>query len=162
LQAFVTGSEVVQPGEGECLFLSLDDGAVRGETSVGFGGPKTLRRESAIFIKKNPELKIDGLGGETLRAAIKSEKNMEIEPYVREMRRPGRWGGTIEIAVCAHLKKVRIDVYVPAAARFKLIAGFGSVTASYTISVVYKNQAHYDGLEVGVYGWQPVCHNHAQ
>ena len=87
---------------------------------------------------------------------------MEIGPYVTEMRRAGRWGGAIEIAVCAHLKKVRIDVYEPAADRFKFIAGFGSVTAPYTISVVYKNENHYDGLEVGVYGWQPVCHNHAQ
>lgn len=100
------GQTVPQPGDGSCLFHSLCYGLNRmggaGRHSAG-----QLRRELMQFIEANPHLEV---AGDTLEEWVRWDSNSSVPSYTRRMA-CGGWGGGIEMAACALLKKVNVHVY---------------------------------------------------
>lgn len=93
-----------QPGDGNCLFHSLAHGLRdRGRTTA-----YSLRAEIVDFIETNPAL-------ELIDAPVKDwvmwETALSVPEYCARMRRPGEWGGAIEMAVFAQLTGCHVLVY---------------------------------------------------
>mmetsp|Transcript_10816 Transcript_10816/g.24481 ORF Transcript_10816/g.24481 Transcript_10816/m.24481 type:complete len:230 (-) Transcript_10816:124-813(-) len=138
---------VRQPGDGSCLFHSLAYGL--GQKSQG----SALRREIAMYIMRNPSLEV----AETpLKEWIAWDCGLPAALYAARMAVGGTWGGAIEMAACARLKSVDIDVYELSSGMWQLIASFagGPVTASSAVTggprkkvrVAYQGRMHYDAI----------------
>ena len=127
-----------QPGDGSCLFHSMTYG-------MGTGTASALRRELAAYVLKNADLKIS----ETpMRDWVKWDSGSTVQTYSRRMA-VGGWGGGIEMAACARLKKVNVHVYERAGGGFKRISLFDAPGGSTkTIHVLYRGGVHYDALQV--------------
>lgn len=65
--------------------------------------------------------------------------------YARRMS-TGGWGGAIEMAACALLKRCTVHVYERCRGGFKRISEFGG--SGETINVLYGGRVHYDALLV--------------
>ena len=90
------GRVVPQPGDGSCLFHSMNYGIGGGE------GASSLRRAIGSFIADNPGLEIC----ETpMRDWVKWDSNSSVSTYAKRISRSG-WGGGIEMAACSRMKKV--------------------------------------------------------
>jgi len=130
-----------QPGDGSCLFHSLNHGLGCGGTAQG------LRREIAGFLQQNPSLEI---AGDTLQEWVKWDSNTSVNDYARRIAVSG-WGGGIEMACCALLKNVNVHVYENTGrgygAEFKRISCFDNPNASRTVHVLYQGGVHYDALQ---------------
>lgn len=131
-----------QPGDGSCLFHSLNHGLNHG------GSAQVLRREIAGFLEQNPSLQI---AGDTLEEWVRWDSNSSVSDYARRIAVSG-WGGGIEMACCSLLKNVNVHVYEnsssrPCGAEFKRISCFDSPNAMRTIHVLYQGGVHYDALQ---------------
>lgn len=88
---------VRQPGDGSCLFHSIAYG-------LGNTNASRLRRELAEWVEAHP----DELIAETpLRDWVKWDSASNVRDYARRMA-VGGWGGGIEMAACARLKRVNV------------------------------------------------------
>lgn len=137
------GRSVPQPGDGSCLFHSLCFGLNGGRTRGRFFAGQ-LRKELAHFIQQNPRVQI---AGDTLEEWVRWDANASVASYARRMA-TGGWGGGIEMAACALLKKVNIHVYERRKSGcFQRISCFDSpVDTKATIHVLYQGGVHYDAL----------------
>lgn len=135
---------VPQPGDGNCLYHAL---------AYGLGGrsnASSLRKRICAHMVAHPELEISGT---PLSEWVGMASQCSIEDYVGRMQRSGEWGGAPEIAVCARMEGVDVDVYQPSAAGFELVAPFsgGEGTAERQgplpkLRVLYVGRMHYDAL----------------
>jgi len=129
-----------QPGDGSCLFHSLNFGLATGGSAQG------LRRELANFLQQNPSLQI---AGDTLEEWVRWDSNSTVSDYARRIAVSG-WGGGIEMAACSLLKHVNVHVYEAvgrACSEFKRISCFDAPGAAKTIHVLYQGGVHYDALQ---------------
>jgi len=135
---------VRQPGDGSCLFHSLNYGLNQG--GLGSSSAQSLRREIASFLQQNPSLTI---AGDTIEEWVRWDASSSVESYSRRMAMSG-WGGGIEMAACSLLKNVNVHVYENAmrscGGEFKRISCFDSPNAARTIHVLYQGGVHYDAL----------------
>lgn len=131
-----------QPGDGSCLFHSLNHGLQSG------GNAQSLRREIAGFLQQNPLLEI---AGDKLEEWVRWDANSSVNDYARRIAVSG-WGGGIEMACCSLMKNVNVHVYENIGCRgvgheFKRISCFDAPSASKTIHVLYQGGVHYDALQ---------------
>lgn len=138
--AFVSGAILGMPGDGSCLFHSLAHGLAPTSASE-------LRSEIADFIETCSDTVISG---QPIRDWILWESGDDPRTYGEAMRLGGEWGGALEMAVCAHIKDVKIHVYRKIdRERFQRICAFnaGNRAAPSVLSVLFR-PGHYDVLEV--------------
>jgi hypothetical protein len=107
------------------------------------GSAQSLRRDIAGFIEQNSTLKI---AGDPLEDWVKWDSSTSVSDYCRRMAVTG-WGGGIELAACAHLKKINIHVYEhERAGEFKRVGCFDYPNATRVVHVLYQGGLHYDAL----------------
>ncbi|CAK0902769.1 unnamed protein product [Prorocentrum cordatum] len=87
-------------------FHSLRYGLNKVSTSY-CGSAAQLRGELMQFIQANAHLEI---AGDTLEEWVRWDSNTSVGAYTKRMAKGG-WGGGIEMAACALLKKVNVHVY---------------------------------------------------
>lgn len=131
---------VPQPGDGSCLFHSLAYGLKSTTAEV-------LRAKVAEYVSDNPDMVI---GGNPLRDWVLWDAGMDVKSYAKTMRTGSRWGGAVEIAVCAAVHSVSVHVYTKGSGGFERISTFGDSADSgrAVINVHYGGRVHYDALEV--------------
>lgn len=134
-----SGARVVpQPGDGNCLFHSLAHGLPGKETA------SALRKRICNYMRANADLDISGT---PLSEWVMMSAQTSVEEYTRRMLCAGEWGGAPEIAVCARMVGVDINVYQPAGGEFELVAPFvGGGAGGKAISLLYVGRMHYDAL----------------
>ena len=138
----VQGKVIGQPGDGSCLFHSL---------ACGLGGGMTariLRKEIEDYICAHPD---EDLHESAIKEWVQWDSGNTVTTYTEMMLNSNKWGGAIEIAVCAHMKGVQIDVYERNSnGLFKRISSFKPSTAPTNskskINVLYGGRCHYDAL----------------
>jgi len=130
---------VRQPGDGSCLFHSLNYG-LTGSSSGGI----QCRRKICEFMTANPDIEV---GENTLEEWVKYENGSSVRAYVRSME-GSSWGGGIEMAAFAKMNNVNVHVYESHKGAYKRISAFESSGGSKTISVLYQGRAHYDALVI--------------
>ena len=134
---------VRQPGDGSCLFHSM---------SYGLGGSnsaKRLRAELEDFIAAHPN---EDLNGTPICDWVLWDSQLSAKDYAAKMRDSSDWGGAIEIAVCARIKGVQIDVFERGSqGAFRRISSFkrGATGARSGASDTTKNKAAVVGLLYG-------------
>lgn len=129
---------VRQPGDGSCLFHSLAYG-------YGRGTARSVRKEIAAFIAKNPSLEI---ADSPLSDWVKWESGSSVRSYASRMS-TGGWGGGIEMAAFSRLKSINIHVYESRrfSGGYKRISCFNAGgTGGKTVHVLYGGRVHYDAL----------------
>lgn len=148
----ISGQVVGQPGDGSCLYHSLCHGLKlisEHEGEVPVVTADALRRDIADFVASCPGCKV---AGTPLRDWVLWDSGLDVSAYSKRMRAGRHWGGAIEMAVCAVMKSVDIDVYERAGSGlFKAISSFrtGSERAAGRVcSVVYGGRVHYDALSL--------------
>ena len=130
---------VSQPGDGSCLFHSLS-----------FSLPSTnhfeLRRSIAAYIEKNPHVEI---GGTPIKDWVCWDSGCDVKAYANSMATGNKWGGAIEIAVCAKVQKATVLVYERGSGRgVKCISKFDSGTATNRkLLLLYGGRCHYDAIK---------------
>jgi hypothetical protein len=129
-----------QPGDGSCLFHSLCFGLRDGTTA------HTLRWQICSFIEANPELLI---ADSPLTDWVLWDSASSVQAYCRKIN-SGAWGGGIEMAVVAHMKRVAVHVYESRGAGYKRISRFPAHEGgdSRVIRVLYRGGVHYDALAI--------------
>ena len=136
---FLPSARVVrQPGDGSCLFHSMSHGLRHA------GGARSLRRELAQWIERNPSYKIS----ETpLSDWIRWDSNCSVAQYAKRMGQGMVWGGGIEMAACTVVHRVNVHVYEKRGSGFKRISCFDTTSAKGTVNVLYGGRMHYDAIE---------------
>lgn len=129
-------SVVRQPGDGSCLFHSLNYGY------RGGGGANSLRREIAQWVYNHPNLRI---ADTPVKEWVRWDSNLSVQNYANRMARGG-WGGGIEMAAFSRLKKVNVHVFERKRGDYKRISVFEVPGASKTVHVLYQGGVHYDAL----------------
>eukprot|EP00928_Gymnodinium_smaydae_P070101 TRINITY_DN54038_c0_g1_i1.p1 TRINITY_DN54038_c0_g1~~TRINITY_DN54038_c0_g1_i1.p1 ORF type:complete len:385 (+),score=32.02 TRINITY_DN54038_c0_g1_i1:91-1245(+) len=136
------GRCVRQPGDGNCLFHSLCYG-LRGKGGDRNLSAMELRGQLARFIASNPQLTISG---DTLEEWVRWDSNSSVSDYARRMSATS-WGGALEMAACARLKKVNVHVYERDVRGFRRISCFSAPQPTTdTVHVLYQGGVHYDAL----------------
>ena len=125
-----------QPGDGSCLFHSLNHG-LKGS------GAAALRAELADFIAANPSQEV---AGNPISDWVLWDSGEDPQSYARSMREGSRWGGAMEIALCAELRGACIEIFERRSDHFLRIASFGA--GDKPIRLLYGGRVHYDALEV--------------
>jgi hypothetical protein len=147
-----SGRVIRQPGDGSCLFHSLAHGL-----GSRCGGATQLRVDLAEWVARNGDVRI---ADTPLSDWVQWDSGESPGAYARRLSRSG-WGGGIELAACARLKRVNVHVYERKGSAFKRISCFdvppssssssarSSVTATpvRTLHVLYCGGVHYDALE---------------
>ena len=123
-----------QPGDGSCLFHSLNHG-LKGP------GAAELRAELADYVAAHPS---ELVSGNPISDWLLWETGEGPEAYARSMRNGSRWGGAIEIALCAQLHRASIEIFERRGERFVRIASFGE---GRRLRLLYGGRVHYDALE---------------
>lgn len=136
---YLKGAQIVrQPGDGSCLFHSLAFGL---QDDVGAGA---LRRDIAYFLQRHADLEI---AGDTLEEWVSWESQMSVGSYAQRMASGSCWGGGIEMACFARLKRANVHVYEPYSRwAVKRIACFNAPAATKTVHILYRGGVHYDAL----------------
>jgi len=107
---------------------------------------RQLRSELANFIQRNPKLEI---AGDALEEWVSWDANLSVRAYARRMASGGAWGGGIEIAACALLKKTNIHVYEQRRGQIKRISCFDCPKPTRRlVHILYQGGVHYDALAV--------------
>lgn len=129
-----------QPGDGSCLFHSLSHG-LRATNAA------QLRAEIADFIAANPTVEV---ADNPIKDWVLWDSGMDTAAYAKSMRSGSRWGGAVELAVCAKVRRVRVDVYERCAGGFARISSFegGGSGNERAVSLLYGGRVHYDALQV--------------
>ena len=103
----------------------------------------------AAFISDNQSLMISD---SPLKDWVLWDAGTSVSAYCRRMATGGVWGGGIEMAAVAHLKRVNVFVYQSWGGGYKRISSFESPTAASgkprSVRVLYGGGVHYDALEV--------------
>jgi len=128
---------VKQPGDGSCLFHSLAYGLRAGDAS-------RLRAEIADFIAANPEVEV---ADNPIKDWVLWDSGLDPVSYAKSMRAGSRWGGAVELAVCAKLRHVCVDVYEQGRGGFVRISSFGESQGKPAINLLYGGRVHYDALQ---------------
>mmetsp|Transcript_5031 Transcript_5031/g.14052 ORF Transcript_5031/g.14052 Transcript_5031/m.14052 type:complete len:728 (+) Transcript_5031:83-2266(+) len=131
---------VSQPGDGSCLFHSLSYG-LRNTNAA------QLRAEIADFIARSPDAEV---AGNPIRDWVLWDSGMDAESYARSMRSGSRWGGAVELAVCAKVRNVAVDVYERGAGgTFTRISSFEAERGGDgRVHLLYGGRVHYDALKI--------------
>merc|ERR1712137_1037653 len=134
------GKVVPQPGDGSCLFHSLAYGLQSTNAS-------RLRAEIADYIMANPDSLV---ADNPIRDWVLWDSGLDTASYAKSMRTGSRWGGAVELAVCAKTKGVRVDVYERGRSGFVRISSFdgGGGPGSGVVNLCYGGRVHYDALQV--------------
>ena len=127
-----------QPGDGSCLFHSLSYG-LRNTSAT------QLRAEVADFIAGNPNAEV---AGNPLKDWVLWDSGMDVKAYASTMRTGARWGGAVEIAICAQIKRVAVHIYEQGGGGFARISTFGSDDSGQIVNVHYGGRVHYDALQL--------------
>lgn len=148
-QVLRSAQVISKPGDGSCLFHSL---------AHGLGGSVRathLRAEIADYIAANPDTSV---AGNPLKDWVLWDSGTDVATYAQSMRTGSRWGGALELAVCAWVKHVEVHVYERGQGGFVCISVFredgssalsvGTTSNSKILRVVYGGRVHYDALEV--------------
>ena len=137
------GATVVrQPGDGSCLFHSLSHG-LRGTTAPA------LRKDIATYVMNHSDAPI---AGTPLKDWVLWDSGLSPKDYGLRMGTGNHWGGAIELAVCARLKRVTVHVYEQVRGQFVRISTFESSSPPEdTIHLLYGGRVHYDALKVGAH-----------
>jgi len=140
-QHVVRSAKVVsQPGDGSCLFHSLAYG-------LRFSSAGKLRAEIADYIAANPTAEV---ADNPIKDWVLWDSGLDTTSYARSMRAGSRWGGAVELAICAKVHRVRVDVYERSRAGFVRISSFegdGGPGAG-TVNLLYGGRVHYDALQL--------------
>ena len=93
----------------------------------------------------------EDLNGTAIKKWVEWDSGNTVTTYTGMMRNSSNWGGAIEIAVCAHMKGIQIDVYERNSnGLFKRISSFKPSTAPTNskskINVLYGGRCHYDAI----------------
>ena len=81
--------------------------------------------------------------------AVLHESGLSPKAYADRMRSDGQWGGAIEMALCAVMKRVHIHVYEKHTRGFLRISSFtGGDRCQKVVSVIYGGRVHYDALRI--------------
>lgn len=131
---------VPQPGDGSCLFHSLSH-------SLRATSASKLRAEIADYIAANPNATV---GDNPIKDWVLWDTGMDTSSYSRAMRSGSRWGGAVELAVCAKVKRMHVHVYEKSRAGFVRISSFEGDRGpnAGVINVLYGGRVHYDALEI--------------
>eukprot|EP00747_Dinoflagellata_sp_TGD_P181164 gnl/TRDRNA2_/TRDRNA2_34771_c0_seq1.p1 gnl/TRDRNA2_/TRDRNA2_34771_c0~~gnl/TRDRNA2_/TRDRNA2_34771_c0_seq1.p1 ORF type:complete len:370 (+),score=19.07 gnl/TRDRNA2_/TRDRNA2_34771_c0_seq1:224-1333(+) len=143
-----------QPGDGNCLFHALAHCVALSDTA------RSLRRDIAKFIKQNRSLCFSGFERRdafewnlTLQDWIAWDSNCSVDAYTRRIATQGTWGGSIEIAVCARIKHVNVDVYenCTLCGGVVYVSSFDCPGADKTVHILWQGTSleigeHYDAL----------------
>eukprot|EP00929_Paragymnodinium_shiwhaense_P078254 TRINITY_DN4052_c0_g1_i1.p1 TRINITY_DN4052_c0_g1~~TRINITY_DN4052_c0_g1_i1.p1 ORF type:complete len:488 (-),score=152.03 TRINITY_DN4052_c0_g1_i1:92-1555(-) len=133
---------VPQPGDGSCLFHSL----AYGLRSIS---ADALRAEIADYIASHPETSV---AGNPIKDWVLWDSGTDVKTYAGTMRSGSRWGGAVELAVCAQLKSVCVHVYERGSRGFARISAFGDAASSGSgrriVNLHYGGRVHYDALEL--------------
>ncbi|GMI11991.1 hypothetical protein TrLO_g5767 [Triparma laevis f. longispina] len=130
------GTVIHQPGDGSCLFHSLSY-SISGENAT------SLRSSISEYIKKNPTKEI---AGTAIKEWVFWDCSMDCEAYADSMITGSKWGGAIEIAVCAHVTKKDVLVYEKKGKGFECISKFVGGGEG-EIRLCYSGRCHYDALK---------------
>jgi len=138
----VDGVVVKQPEDGACLFHSIAFGLADNTSGA------TLRKQIVAFILAHPSVKI---ANTTIKEWIRMTSGKTLEAYAAELTHSRTWGGALELAVAARIKRVSIDVYERRDARFCCITTFKESSSSSTVNLLYSTEPcrHYDALTLG-------------
>lgn len=131
---------IPQPGDGSCLFHSLSYGLKTTHATK-------LRADVADYIARNPDAVV---AGNPIKDWVLWDSGLDVCSYAKTMRTGSRWGGAVEIAVCAQLTAKPVHVYERGPQGFKRISAFGDdkVPSDQAINVHYGGRVHYDALEL--------------
>lgn len=130
------GTVIHQPGDGSCLFHSLSY-SISGENAT------SLRSSISEYIKKNSTKEI---AGTAIKEWVFWDCSMDCEAYADSMITGSKWGGAIEIAVCAHVTKKDVLVYEKKGRGFECISKFVGGGEG-EIRLCYSGRCHYDALK---------------
>ncbi|CAE8625360.1 unnamed protein product [Polarella glacialis] len=137
---------VRQPGDGSCLFHSLAYGLslVGGKSADA----ERLRAEIADFIASHPEVEV---ADNPIKDWVLWDSGLDTASYARSMRAGSRWGGAVELAVCAKMRRVCVDVYEQGRGGFVRISSFGESSEASreakAVNLLYGGRVHYDALQ---------------
>jgi len=131
---------VPQPGDGSCLFHSLSYG-------LRTSSAEALRAKIADFIAEHPDAVV---ADNPLKDWVLWDAGTDVKTYANSMRAGSRWGGAVEIAVCALIHEVPVHVYERVPKGFARISAFGAPgpPSSKAVNVTYGGRVHYDALEI--------------
>jgi hypothetical protein len=135
---FVYGAaEVAQNGDGWCLYNSMGCALLE--------EPAVLNEELMSFIENNSHIEFNGTA---LSVWLAADSGLTPQAYARKHRRPGAWGGGIEMAVCAHVKQRKVRVWERCDGGHRLLASFGEGDDNTAINLVYVSTMHFDFLSL--------------
>ncbi|GMI57503.1 hypothetical protein ScalyP_jg11518 [Parmales sp. scaly parma] len=132
-------SVVKQPGDGSCLFHSMSFGIQNSNHSQ-------LRATIAGFILNNPSCEI---GGTPIKDWVLWDCGLGVKDYSDSMKAGNKWGGAIEIAVCAKVTGRNVLVYESAmGGKCTCISKFegGKGSSSLSLRLLYGGRCHYDAI----------------
>lgn len=141
-QVVVRNARVIpQPGDGSCLYHSLSYGLGQGANAT------KLRAEIADFIAANPK---EIVADNPLKDWVLWDSGMDVASYSRTMRTGSRWGGAVEIAVCARIKGVAVHIYEKQSRGYARISTFGDDTMrnNKVVNIHYGGRVHYDAIQL--------------
>merc|ERR1712072_1500630 len=107
------------------------------------GGAARLRAEIADFIAANPTVEV---ADNPIKDWVLWDSGLDTKTYAKSMRSGSRWGGAVEMAVCAKIKQMRVDVYERSRSGFLRISSFEG--GSSAVNILYGGRVHYDALQV--------------
>jgi hypothetical protein len=116
---YLLGADVLaQPGDGSCLFHSLAAGLADGSSGA------SLRAEAAAFVSRAGAS--TRIASTPLSEWVKWDSGQSAASYAARMAASTQWGGGIELATVALLRRVDVHVFEPTAerGRFKRIGFF--------------------------------------
>jgi hypothetical protein len=150
-----------QPGDGSCLFHSLSCclNWARGERKnghVSYTAGK-MRLDIENYIATHP---METIGGTAISDWILWDSQVSVNVYTERMRYGNSWGGAIEIAVCARLLGVVVQVYERKRSdKYTRISRFEACVDGNDdmkdesgvhgiLNILYGGRCHYDALQV--------------
>eukprot|EP00438_Fugacium_kawagutii_P001326 Skav226310 [mRNA] locus=scaffold3301:540555:563104:- [translate_table: standard] len=114
-------------------------------------GASTLRAEIADYIAAHPA---EEVAGNPVSDWVLWDSGEDPASYARSMRAGSRWGGAMEIALCAKLRHAFIEIFERRSSdnSFVRIASFGDSREANRVRLLYGGRIHYDALEVRLQG----------
>ena len=136
------GRVVAQPGDGSCHFHAM------AHVSGDARGAEFLRAEVCAYMEAHPHQVV---AGDTIAQWIRYDSGRSVPDYVAHIR-SGGWGGGLELAVVAEIRRRRIRVFgcvAPGAplGPFRQLASFGRTHVDTPAVLLYGGGVHYDVLE---------------
>ena len=138
-------------GGGNCLFLSLADGAR--ELGLLAGATGASMRQAIVDFVVNEGHDHVLRGTTTLGNAVFDQFAMGVSDYAEEMAKDGVWGGYTEIAAFSLMLGCPVEVYEKSDGTFKRLFDFGTKNGTDRIvRIAFTGGDHYRYLEAGGLG----------